>query len=105
MKRYIKASYGEETSGFSFDFTFNGDYDANAIKSAVRNAFKKFGCYVTAIDFYSVDYDSYDDVAQCGVDFEWSGDYSGDDIEREISSSMRSLGYRVIGNPEFYGFD
>lgn len=107
--------YDEENQSiFSFDFIYRSTYDETAIRSAVEDVFDRFGCEVTGLDFYSVDYSSYPEyadknVSQCGVDFEWYGDdYDDSGIVSALEEEMLSLGYEVIGTTfetGFYGFE
>lgn len=98
---------------FSFDFVWRSTYDETDIRSAVEDVFDRFGCEVTGLDFYSVDYSSYPEyadknVSQCGVDFEWSGDYDDRGIVSALEEEMLSLGYEVIGSnfeTSFYGLE
>ena len=104
----------ENQSIFSFDFTYRSTYDETAIRSVVEDVFHRFGCEVTGLDFYSVDYSSYPEyanknVSQCGVDFSWYGDdYNDSGIVSALEEEMMSLGYEVIGSnfeTSFYGLE
>lgn len=94
------------TSGCSFDFTWEDDYDMQEIESAVVRAFESQGLDVIGTDFYSVDYSmypGYDDynISQCGVDFTWTDDYDSSALQEAIESEMAALGHEVIGM-DFY---
>ena len=117
-KQKVTASFegfGEESQSlFSFDFTYRSTYDETAMRSAVEDVFDRFGCEVTGLDFYSVDYSSYPEyadtnVSQCGVDFSWYGDdYDDSGIVSALEEEMMALGYEVIGTDfetSFYGLD
>lgn len=95
------------TTGFSFDFTWKDDYDAQEIESVIYRVFQDdFNLEVLAIDFYSVDYDDIKEyagknISQCGVDFAWKDNYPDEDIAEAIAEALQPLGYTLIGY-DFY---
>lgn len=106
MKRMIKASH-MVTSGVSFDFVWDDDYDGQAISTAMEQAFDELGLEMKGIDFYSVDYSMYPEyadknVSQCGIDFDWEDDYDQDEVSTHIHEVMQFLGYEIAGEPDFY---
>lgn len=94
------------SSGVSFDFIHDGDYDENTIENLLSAAFENLGLEITGIDFRSVDYSMYPEyagciVSQCGVDFSWVEDYNQKAVSDTIESVMSELGYEVTGT-DFY---
>lgn len=95
------------TTGFSFDFTWKDDYDAQEIESVIYRVFQDdFNLEVLAIDFYSVDYDDIKEyagknISQCGVDFAWKDNYPDEDIAEAVAEALQPLGYTLIGY-DFY---
>ena len=108
-RRVITASKDNmlSTSGFSFDFTYQGDYDSGAIENVIYDTFEdQLGLEVVGIDFHSVDYSnvpefSDQDISQCGVDFKHTRSYSEGAIIGAIDAGLASLGYELIGY-DFY---
>lgn len=91
-----------KTSQCSFDFEHDGNYDYNALKSAIMQAMHNAGVDPIDLDFYSVDYSMYPGyrdsiISQCGVDFSWSTDYSEENIEIELQSALEAFGYNLVG--------
>lgn len=101
------AADGRITSGFSFDFVWDADYDAQEIESAIFKVFEdEFNLEVKGIDFHSVNYADINayagmNVSQCGVNFLHDGDYPADDITTALDEELTSLGYELIGY-DFY---
>lgn len=93
----------QAASGFSFDFVWDVDYNAQDIQAAIFKVFEdEFNLEVKGIDFRSVDYEDIKEyagmnVSQCGVDFVHYGDYPADDITTVLDEELTSLGYELIG--------
>nr|DAJ50996.1 MAG TPA: hypothetical protein [Caudoviricetes sp.] len=108
-RRIVTASKGNtpSTSGFSFDFTYQNDYDFKAIENVIYSTFEdQLGLEVVGVDFRSVDYSHVPEfadqnVSQCGVDFKHTGSYSEGAITGAIDAGLASLGYELIGY-DFY---
>lgn len=90
-------------SQFSFDFSYEDDYDSSSIENALSSVFEdKYGFEILGVDFRSVDYSMYSEYAdvntsQCGVDFKWTQDYNDKAILRDVESALDSLRYPLIG--------
>lgn len=97
----------QEASGFSFDFIWKDDYDAQEIESVIYRVFQDdFNLEVLGIDFHSVDYGDIkeyagENISQCGVDFAWEVDYPDGDIVNAVAEALQPLGYTLIGY-DFY---
>lgn len=97
----------QEASGFSFDFIWKDDYDAQEIESVIYRVFQDdFNLEVLGIDFHSVDYEDIkeyagENISQCGVDFAWEVDYPDGDIVNAVAEALQPLGYTLIGY-DFY---
>lgn len=91
-------------SQMSFDFSYDVDYDQNAVREAAEIA---LGHHIPlGTDFESVDYSMYPEydgvsVSQCSTDFEYEGDYSRDTIDTRLASELSKRGYDLIAT-EFY---
>ena len=105
--RGIVTSSTQAASGFSFDFIWKDDYDAQEIESVIYRVFQDdFNLEVFGIDFHSVDYEDIkeyagENISQCGVDFAWEDDYPDDDIVNAVAAELQPLGYTLIGY-DFY---
>lgn len=105
--RGIATSSTQAASGFSFDFIWEDDYDAQEIESVIYRVFQDdFNLEVFGIDFHSVDYEdikeySGENISQCGVDFAWEDDYPDGDIVNAVAAELQPLGYTLIGY-DFY---
>ena len=92
----------QEVSGFSFDFIWKDDYDAQEIESVIYRVFQDdFNLEVLGIDFHSVDYEDIkeyagENISQCGVDFAWEVDYPDGDIVNAVAEALQTLGYTLI---------
>ena len=97
----------QAASGFSFDFIWKDDYDAQEIESVIYRVFQdNFNLEVFGIDFHSVDYEDIkeyagENISQCGVDFAWENDYPDGDIVNAVAEALQPLGYTLIGY-DFY---
>lgn len=97
----------QSASGFSFDFIWKNDYDAQEIESVIYRVFQDdFNLEVFGIDFHSVDYEDIkeyagENISQCGVDFAWEDDYPDEDIVNAVAEALQPLGYTLIGY-DFY---
>lgn len=97
----------QAASGFSFDFIWKDDYDAQEIESVIYRVFQDdFNLEVFGIDFHSVDYEDIkeyagENISQCGVDFAWEDDYPDGDIVNAVAEALQPLGYTLIGY-DFY---
>lgn len=108
-RRIVAASKGNMPliSGFSFDFTYQNDYDFKAVENVIHSTFEdQLGLQVVGVDFHSVDYSCVPEfadqnVSQCGVDFKHRGRYSEGAITGAIDAGLASLGYELIGY-DFY---
>ena len=127
-KRYMKNSIAKEyenekicscsswkpsivISGVRFDIAYNDTYDENEIKKLVEDAFANNEAYVTAVDFYEVDYSDYPNykdknTVQVGADFEWDSakDYNDKQITKEIEDGLDKLGLEFLGI-DFHSLD
>ena len=105
--REIVTGSTQAASGFSFDFIWKDDYDAQEIESVIYRVFQDdFNLEVFGIDFHSVDYEDIkeyagENISQCGVDFAWEDDYPDGDIVNAVAEALQPLGYTLIGY-DFY---
>ena len=105
--RGIVTGSTQAASGFSFDFIWKDDYDAQEIESVIYRVFQDdFNLEVFGIDFHSVDYEDIkeyagENISQCGVDFAWEDDYPDGDIVNAVAAELQPLGYTLIGY-DFY---
>ena len=105
--RGIVTGSTQAASGFSFDFIWKDDYDAQEIESVIYRVFQdNFNLEVFGIDFHSVDYEDIkeyagENISQCGVDFAWEDDYPDGDIVNAVAEALQPLGYTLIGY-DFY---
>lgn len=112
MKRYIRSNITEDhVSGISFDFIVSdGGYEYNWMEVQFDRAFSKIGLDLIGFDIREVDYTMYPEyadveIAQCGIDFRWSGDYDQATIEETIAATLRKQNCELIGQPDFYSLD
>ena len=89
-------------SQVSFDFSYDGDYDATEVQNAVETALSHLVTEVLGVGFESVDYSGYPEyagvsVSQCTADFSYFGDYDIRRIEDNISAELADCGCELVG--------
>ena len=92
----------EMTSQVSFDFIYPRDYSYGRVTRIAMDALDQSGVTAIAADIDSVDYSGYpeyedENVAQCTVDFVWTGTYDSEIIQSSLEEAFEEMDYQIIG--------
>lgn len=92
----------EMMSQVSFDFIYPRDYSYGRVTRIAMDVLNQSGVTAVAADVDSVDYSGYpeyedENVAQCTVDFKWTGTYHPEIIQSSLEEAFEEMDYQIIG--------